>query len=156
MENDNIIIPKEAKSFIERNALSMRAEGTADQWGDYLTASDAERACEIALDNQWLSVKEHPLTEGEEVIGFNLMWINPDFNPNGHRIGFLNGNGEFTSASWVNSQDCYATCWEEGDDYSTEQLIDGKLKTYFDGIDGHMCGHRPNMPTHYMRIPKHP
>ena len=151
------IVLKEAIEYIKRNSLSMRAEGTADKWGDYLTAEDAAHACEVALENQWMSVKEHPLPEGEEVIGYNRFWIHPDFNPNGHRIGFLNGNGEFTSAKWNNDQDCYDTLWTEGDDYFASQTQpDGRLKTWCDGPTGDTTGHVPNMPTHYMIIPKHP
>lgn len=150
-------VPKEAKAFIERNALSMRAEGTADKWREYLSVEDAERACEVALDNQWIRVSERPLEEGVEVIGYNKFWIHPDFNPNGHRIGFLNGDGHFTSAKWNNDQDCYDTLWEEGDDYFASQTQeDSRVKTWCDGPSGESTGYVPNMPTHYMLIPKHP
>ena len=45
--------------------------------------------------------------EGVEVIAFNHKWIDADFNPRGFRVGFLDGNGEFTSAFWWDNQDDY-------------------------------------------------
>ena len=99
---------------------------------------------------EWIDINKQPLEEGIEVIAYNEKWIDEDFNPNGTRIGFLNGDGNFTSATWNNEQDCYDTCWEEGDDYYKG----------VSGIPGEDEYHRqfakPNMPTHYMLIPKHP
>ena len=61
------------------------------------------------LKSSWISVKNILPPEGEEVIAFHHKWIDKDFNPNGTRIGFLNGNNEFTSAYWWDYQDCYET-----------------------------------------------
>lgn len=57
----------------------------------------------------WISVKDKLPPEGIEVIAFHHKWIDEDFNPNGTRVGFLNGNHEFTSAFWWDYQDCYET-----------------------------------------------
>lgn len=57
----------------------------------------------------WVSMKDKKPEEGVEVIAYHHKWVNEDFNPNGTRVGFLNGNGEFTSAYWWNYQDCYQT-----------------------------------------------
>ena len=101
-------------------------------------------------DNNWIDIKERPLEFGEEVIGYNKAWIDEDFNPNGTRIGFLfdygddevegqidpenpeGGPNHFCMAEWCDYHDCYHTRYGAIDE------------------DG------PNMPTHYMLIPKHP
>ena len=44
---------------------------------------------------------------GIEVIGYNFNWINPDFNPNGTRVGFRNGDDSFQSAYYSNECDSY-------------------------------------------------
>jgi len=102
----------------------------------------------------WIKMSDVPLLEGIEVIGYNKEWVDEDFNPTGTRIGFINSEGWFTSAKWVNDLDCYATCCEEGDDFETTQTVDGKeIRRYWkngEPIEGHL----PNMPTHYMIIPK--
>ena len=100
---------------------------------------------------------DHPLPYGQEVIGYNKEWVEEDFNPSGTRIGFLSDIG-FISAKWVNDQDCYTTCSEEGDDYKIFEILpDGTRKTwckYENGED--VEGYLPNMPTHFMLIPKTP
>ena len=161
-------VPKEAIAYIRRNVLDNRLceksgydrikEKEHLVKGEYLSVCDATQACRVALDNQWIKLSERPLEEGVEVIGYNKWWIDPDFNPNGTRIGFLNGDGHFTSAKWNNSDDVYDTMWEEGDDYFASQTQeDGSVKRWCGRPDGgEMLGARPNMPTHYMFIPKHP
>nr|DAG89023.1 MAG TPA: hypothetical protein [Crassvirales sp.] len=97
----------------------------------------------------WNKVSEKELPFGEEVIAFNKEWIDEDFNPNGTRVGFLQDDG-FVSATWNNEQDCYDTCYEEGDDYY--QGVSGvpEMDAYF------KQSVLPNMPTHWMEIPTHP
>ena len=97
----------------------------------------------------WNKVSEKELPFGEEVIAFNKEWIDEDFNPNGTRVGFLQDDG-FVSATWNNEQDCYDTCYEEGDDYY--QGVSGvpEMDAYF------KQSALPNMPTHWMEIPTHP
>ena len=122
------------------------------------------RACDdilFTIDSEsgaWIEVSEdHPLPYGQEVIGYNREWVNEDFNPSGTRIGFFSDAG-FFSAKWVNDQDCYVTCLEEGDDYIISQMqTDGTMKTWCRYENGEAVeGHLPNMPTHYMLIPKTP
>lgn len=106
----------------------------------------------------WIRIDaKHPLPYGQEVIGYNKEWVNEDFNPSGTRIGFLSDIG-FISAKWVNDQDCYATCSEEGDDYTLSQMMpDGTHRTWCKYENGNAVeGHLPNMPTHFMLIPKTP
>ena len=106
----------------------------------------------------WIKIDaDHPLPYGQEVIGYNKEWVHEDFNPSGTRIGFLNDIG-FISAKWVNDQDCYVTCSEEGDDYEVFQVLpDGTRKTYCKYEYGNAIeGYLPNMPTHFMLIPKTP
>lgn len=97
----------------------------------------------------WNKVSEKKLPYGEEVIAFNKKWIDEDFNPNGTRVGFLGDDG-FISAEWDDECDEYETHYEEGDDY-------------YDGVSGipgadkyHKQFARPNMPTHWMKMPTHP
>lgn len=106
----------------------------------------------------WVKIDaDHQLPYGQEVIGYNKAWVHEDFNPSGTRIGFLNDIG-FVSAKWINDQDCYVTCSEEGDDYEIFQVLpDGTRKTYCKYENGEAVeGHLPNMPTHFMLIPKTP
>lgn len=57
----------------------------------------------------WIKWSDKKPKEGIEVIGYNPKWIDEDFNPNGTRIGFMNGDLEFTSAYWWDYQDSYLT-----------------------------------------------
>lgn len=101
----------------------------------------------------WVKIDEqHPLPKFEEVLAYNKAWIDEDFCPLGVRIGFLGEDG-FLSATWVNDQDCYSTCSEEGDDYDTYQTQpDGTKKTWYHRDGKAIEGYLPNMPTHFMRI----
>ena len=106
----------------------------------------------------WIKIDaDHPLPDGQEVIGYNKEWVTEDVNPSGTRIGFLTDEG-FFSAKWVNDQDCYTTCYEEGDDYKISQILpDGTRKTWCKYENGEAVeGHLPNMPTHFMLIPRTP
>lgn len=106
----------------------------------------------------WIKIDaDHPLPYGQEVIGYNKEWVHEDFNPSGTRVGFLNDIG-FISAKWVNDQDCYGTCSEEGDDYNIYEILpDGTRKTWCKYENGEPVeGYLPNMPTHFMIIPKTP
>ena len=106
----------------------------------------------------WIKIDaDHPLPYGQEVIGYNKEWVHEDFNPSGTRIGFLSDIG-FHSAKWVNDHDCYATCSEEGDDYTLFQILpNGTRKTFCKYENGEPVeGYLPNMPTHFMLIPKTP
>ena len=106
----------------------------------------------------WIKIDaKHPLPYGQEVIGYNKEWVHEDFNPSGTRVGFLNDIG-FISAKWVDDQDCYATCSEEGDDYNIYEILpDGTRKTWCKYENGEAVeGYLPNMPTHFMLIPKTP
>ena len=106
----------------------------------------------------WIKIDaDHPLPYGQEVIGYNKEWVHEDFNPSGTRVGFLNDIG-FISAKWVNDQDCYGTCSEEGDDYNIYEILpDGTRKTWCKYENGEAVeGYLPNMPTHFMLIPKTP
>ena len=106
----------------------------------------------------WVKIDaDHPLPYGQEVIGYNKEWVHEDFNPSGTRVGFLNDIG-FISAKWVDDQDCYATCSEEDDDYNIYEILpDGTRKTWCKYENGEAVeGYLPNMPTHFMLIPKTP
>lgn len=89
----------------------------------------------------WISVKDKLPPEGEEVLAFNKKWIDEDFNPNGTRIGFLNGDGEFTSAYWWNYQDSYITI--------NKSICEDDKDFYENHIDN-------TEPEYWMPIPKSP
>ena len=139
------------------------AKPSFDQfWAGQISAFKGVRAIISSLQQEesgvWIKVDaEHPLPDGQEVIGYNKEWVHEDFNPSGTRIGFLSDIG-FHSAKWVNDQDCYATCSEEGDDYEIYQMLpDGTRKTWCKYENGEPVeGYLPNMPTHFMLIPKTP
>lgn len=57
---------------------------------------------------EWKEYKEGSMPdEGVEVLAFHEEWIDPDFNPDGIRVGFLNGDHEFVSTYWWDYQDDY-------------------------------------------------
>lgn len=102
------------------------------------------------MKQKWYKMSEIKPGFGVEVLGYNEKWIDEDFCPNGIRVGFIHDDDGFTSAFWNDEQDCYDTCSEEGDDY-------------YKGVSGipgadeyHKQFAKPNMPTHWMPIPKHP
>lgn len=139
------------------------AKPSFDQfWAGQISAFKGVRTIISSLQQEepgvWIKVDaEHPLPYGQEVIGYNKEWVHEDFNPSGTRIGFLNDIG-FISAKWVNDQDCYDACSEEGDDYEVFQVLpDETRKTYCKYENGECVeGYLPNMPTHFMLIPKAP
>jgi hypothetical protein len=69
--------------------------------------------------NTWTPTSTTPITqEFGEVMGFHPDWVHPDWNPNGTRIGFLNGDDHFNTAKWCDYHDKY-----ENDE--------GKMPTHF-------------------------
>lgn len=56
----------------------------------------------------WTSVDKKLPPIGKEVIGWSKDWINPDYNPNGTCVCFLDDEG-WTIAWWCNSCDEYHT-----------------------------------------------
>ena len=139
------------------------AKPSFDQfWAGQISAFEGVRTIISSLQQEepgvWIKIDaDHPLPYGQEVIGYNKEWVHEDFNPSGTRVGFLNDIG-FISAKWVNEQDCYTTCSEEGDDYTIFQILpDGTRKNWCKYEDGEVVdGYLPNMPTHFMLIPKTP
>lgn len=96
---------KNDKEFVEKAFI----EGA--QWAD------------IHPISPWNKYSEEKPEAGVEVIAFHHKWVDEDLNPNGTRTGFINGDGEFTSAYWWDYQDCYETinlssCMEDEAFYS--------------------------------------
>ena len=139
------------------------AKPSFDQfWAGQISTFEGARTIISSLQQEepgvWIKIDaDHPLPYAQEVIGYNKEWVHEDFNPSGTRVGFLSDEG-FLSAKWVNDQDCYTTCYEEGDDYTISQITpDGTRKTWCKYENGEAVeGHLPNMPTHFMLIPKTP
>jgi len=80
----------------------------------------------------------HKPESGIEVIGFNPNWIDEDFNPRGYRIGFVDGDGNFTSAHWWDYQDTYMTI--------SHSDCDADPRLYSDNIKNNI------EPTHWFPI----
>lgn len=75
------------------------------------------------ISDGWHIVSEETPEFGIEVICFNKNWISEDFNQKGQRIGFINGDDEFTTAHWWDYQDCYMTISKsecDGEEFSDE------------------------------------
>ena len=151
-------------AVIERRIEETKsAKPSFDQfWAGQISAFKGVRTIISSLQQEepgvWIKIDaDHPLPYGQEVIGYNKEWVHEDFNPSGTRIGFLSDIG-FHSAKWVNDQDCYDTCSEEGDDYNIYEILhDGTRKTWCKYENGEPVeGYLPNMPTHFMLIPKTP
>lgn len=102
------------------------------------------------LKDGWISIKDRPLKLGEEVIGYNPSWIDEDFNPNGTRIGFLSDYGDNEVEGQINI---------ENPDGGYQHFCQAKWCDYHDTyhtLYGEVGEDEPNMPTHYLLIPKHP
>ena len=151
-------------AVIERRIEETKsAKPSFDQfWAGQISAFKGVRTIISSLQQEepgvWVKIDaDHPLPYGQEVIGYNKEWVHEDFNPSGTRVGFLTDTG-FFSAKWVNGHDFYATCSEEGDDYTISQILpDGTRKTWCKYENGEAVeGYLPNMPTHFMLIHKTP
>ena len=57
----------------------------------------------------WRKFSEKKPPIGKEVLAYNKAWVDEDFNPKGVRIGFYDGEEDFTSAHYWSHQDCYMT-----------------------------------------------
>lgn len=57
----------------------------------------------------WRKFSEKKPPIGQEVLAYNKAWVDEDFNPKGVRIGFYDGEEDFTSAHYWSRQDCYMT-----------------------------------------------
>lgn len=84
---------------------------------------------------EWIKVTDRLPQPGIEVICFNPAWIDEDFNPNGTRCGFLNGDKEtFTTAYYWAYQDCYMTISREeceGSSSYSDHIKDNTEPTYW-------------------------
>jgi hypothetical protein len=43
------------------------------------------------------------------VLGYNKQWIDEDYEPEGIREAFMQDDGDWLSAKWNNSMDCWIT-----------------------------------------------
>jgi len=87
----------------------------------------------------WVDIKNALPENSLEVICFNKEWVNVDFNPSGTRIGFLNGDNEFTTAHWWDYQDTYITISKNECDHDPQAFSD-QIKNNTE-------------PTHWILIP---
>jgi len=92
------------------------------------------------MKTTWSRVQDETPEYGLEVLCFNEKWVDEDFNPNGTRVGFLNGDDTWITAFYWSYQDTYMTVCK------TEQHFedwDDELKESTD-------------PTHWLSIPDSP
>lgn len=106
---------------------------------------DAESRIEEArwtdVNPKWINYKKRKPEDFVEVLAYNKNWIDEDFNPTGIRIGFIDGNGDFTSAYWWDYQDCYETI--------SKAICEENSEFYSKHIGN-------TEPTHWMSMPKLP
>lgn len=81
---------------------------------------------------KWIPLSDNPVGTGIEIIGFNIDWIDEDYNLRGIRICWLDELMGWVSARYCNNCDEYHT------DTSGEISVDTKSML---------------APTHYMHIP---
>jgi len=117
----------------------------------YIEASGIIMACDQILEwiqpipstsplsDTWISVSERIPDQGIEVLLFSDKWIDEDFNPNGTRIGYLDGIAEWVSAYWCNYHDEYHTRTSVEDD-----SMFAEVKAIY------------QIPTHWMPIKTNP
>ncbi len=81
------------------------------------------------LRTVWVPVNEIPPTQKMgQLIGFSKDWIHPDFNIDGAREFFVNGDGGYTSSKWVDNQDTYVNDNESKPTHYTVYPSTEKLK----------------------------
>ena len=83
----------------------------------------------------WFDVNKTDVPEGIELLLYNEVWINEDFNSKGIRIGFLDGDGTWITAYWCNYHDEYHTRRSDTDDeqFKLSKGID-QIPTYWTHI----------------------
>lgn len=59
--------------------------------------------------DRWTLVSDREPEHQHPVIGYSPHWVDEDFNPDGQRECFVNGEGGWTSAEWHDNQDTYIT-----------------------------------------------
>jgi len=85
----------------------------------------------INFAQSWIPVDSELPEEGIEVLFKSDKWINEDYNPNGTRIGFYNGDW-YTTAYWCNYQDCYMErTSDEDDDTFEDSLAINQIPTHW-------------------------
>lgn len=57
----------------------------------------------------WFKTEEDKPEVGREVLGFNQEWVDPDFNPEGICMCFVDDDGDWTIAKWCNQHDEWHT-----------------------------------------------
>lgn len=66
-----------------------------------------KQALREQFQTPWIKCSDRLPEAGFEVIGFNKDWTDEDFNRNGTRVCFLNGDDKYYSAYWYNYHDTY-------------------------------------------------
>ena len=95
----------------------------------------------LIITNDWVEIKIRKPDFGIEVLCFNPEWVNADFNPQGLRVGFRSGEGDFTTAHWWDYQDTYMTISKdncEGNPEFSKEIQDN------------------TEPTHWFELPNNP
>ncbi|MFH6945133.1 hypothetical protein [Flavobacterium sp. FlaQc-50] len=77
----------------------------------------------------WYELEKFPLQQQDflKVLGHSEDWIHPDFNPDGTRECFINGDLGWTSARYVDHQDCYI---EDTESSPTHFMIIPSIETH--------------------------
>src|SRR6185503_14849050 len=108
------------------------------------------------MNNVWVKVENDLPPTCTIVDGFNEIWIDEDFNPEGIRECFLADEGYWTSAEWNNDQDCWdadnkfaPTHWEQRvPPYKIEQPSQSNVSEDVDVINCPSCGNKWDLSKH--------
>lgn len=94
------------------------------QEGDGRVALEALLCYMDGLNSEWHKWDEELPPMNTEVLAYNHLWVDEDFNPDGIRIGFaqptINNTIDFISCVWDNELDSYESYSLDNDEGMTE------------------------------------
>lgn len=116
---DMVIFDDPDSTFLVTGIKSNTVEITGDfsgigacvqsDWIDASRLTKCKPKMTTELKVKWNKSEEYLPEQGVEVIGFHPDWIDEDFNPQGVRVCFINDDGNWWQAWWVDYQDSYET-----------------------------------------------
>ncbi len=80
-----------------------------DKGDDVIFPSMVFKAGWNAAEKVWIDVSDDLPQQGIPVIGFSEDWVCDDFNLDGQRECWINGDGYWVSPKWFDEQDTYWT-----------------------------------------------
>lgn len=96
---------KEWVSVKDKMQKPICINGVSPNLCDSIRRNQGMQSCECLIYQKYLKTELNQ--EKGEVLAYHEKWIDPDFNPDGIRTGFIGGDGAFISAKWCDSGDTY-------------------------------------------------